>query len=98
MPSYIIIKMKFLNLNANQAKISLDQTNLDKRGRVGVVSTPANTRYHSLATNGNGIKTETLEMTSCKEADNLDMKTNGNTSPKEVEVEVSMMVVNMKYG
>ena len=96
MPSYIIIKMKFPNLNANQAKISLDQTNLDKRGRVGGSSTPANTRYQSLATNGNGIKTETLEMTSCREADN--MKTNGNTSPKEVEVEVSMMVVNMKYG
>ena len=88
MPSYIIIKMKFLNLDANQAKISLDQTNLDKRGRVGGTSTPANTRYHSLATNGNGngIKTEMLEMTSCiREANN------GNTSPKEVEVEVSKM-------
>ena len=93
MPSYIIIKMKFLNLNANQAKISLDQTNLDKRGRVGGTSTPANTRYHSLATNGNGngIQTEMLEMISCREADNPDMKTNGNTNNKEVEVEVSKM-------
>ena len=57
--------------------------------------TSANTKYHSLATNGsrnvngNGTQIETLEMIPCGEANNLSMETNGNTNSNEVEVEVT---------
>ena len=53
---------------------------LDRRGDAAA----ANTKFHSLATNGsgkgNGTQTEAMEMTSCRGADILTMRT------KEVEV------------
>ena len=57
--------------------------------------TSANTKYHSLATNGsrnvngNGTQIETLEMNPCREANSLSLQTNANTNSNEVEVEVS---------